>query len=67
MCGICGYIDQKQHDKNIIHHMNNKLVHRGPDSEGYFITNNCSMAMRRLKIIDLNTGDQPIYSNKTSN
>jgi asparagine synthase (glutamine-hydrolysing) len=40
--------------------MNDGLVHRGPDDEGYFSQDNVGLAMRRLSIIDLSTGHQPI-------
>jgi len=42
--------------------MNDLLIHRGPDDEGFFIHENCGIAMRRLSIIDLTTGRQPILN-----
>ncbi len=59
MCGICGI---GFGDRQLIKKINNALVHRGPDSQGYFVDNNVSLGIRRLKIIDLETGDQPIYN-----
>lgn len=59
MCGICGLGFE---DKTLIKKINNALIHRGPDSSGYYIDKNISLGVRRLKIIDLETGDQPIYN-----
>jgi asparagine synthase (glutamine-hydrolysing) len=62
MCGICGIVHaNSQHiDKDRLGKMNAALEHRGPDSEGFFTDRGIGLAMRRLKIIDLATGDQPI-------
>jgi asparagine synthase (glutamine-hydrolysing) len=46
--------------------MNDALVHRGPDDEGYFIRGNAGLAMKRLSIIDLKGGHQPIYNETKS-
>lgn len=62
MCGICGYISNQKFDYHVIKDMNNQIIHRGPDSDGFLIEGNVSLAMRRLKIIDLSTGDQPIFT-----
>ena len=70
MCGINGYLYtgniSKNEIKNKINSMNNEIVHRGPDDEGIFmeLNENYSLAlgMRRLSIIDLSNGTQPIYS-----
>jgi len=70
MCGINGFIDPTSPDENIlnkkIQQMNDLIVHRGPDDDGVFIqkteTFGLAMGMRRLSIIDLADGDQPIYS-----
>ncbi|MCG2711525.1 MAG: asparagine synthetase B, partial [Candidatus Omnitrophica bacterium] len=64
MCGICGIINfnQRPVDKHILEKMSNALVHRGPDSQGFFIKNNVGLGHRRLSIIDLETGGQPIYN-----
>jgi asparagine synthase (glutamine-hydrolysing) len=63
MCGICGilYPNATQHvDRNILANMNRQIVHRGPDDEGYFVEGNVGLAMRRLSIIDVKAGHQPI-------
>ena len=65
MCGICGiyYFDASQTVvRDQIDKMNDMMVHRGPDAAGIFIHNNIGMGHRRLKIIDLEGGIQPMYS-----
>ncbi len=63
MCGITGiiYFD-KEHkvDKNILKDMTDSLYHRGPDDEGFYMNENVGLGFRRLSIIDLNTGNQPL-------
>ncbi len=66
MCGIVGFIDKTKNKKNIIRRMNRKIAHRGPDGEGYFLFNDVALAHRRLSIIDLTTGDQPIFNEDES-
>ncbi|MDR3666528.1 MAG: asparagine synthase (glutamine-hydrolyzing) [Ignavibacteriaceae bacterium] len=66
MCGICGYISKGHAGQDIIRNMNNAIAHRGPDSEGFFREENVALAMRRLAIIDLETGNQPIYNSDMS-
>lgn len=62
MCGICGIIhfDGGPVAKPALKAMNERLRHRGPDDEGYFIDGNVGLAMRRLKIIDIDGSDQPL-------
>lgn len=62
MCGICGVIhkDGKPVTRELLAGMNERLRHRGPDGEGYFIDGSVGMAMRRLKIIDIAGSDQPL-------
>lgn len=65
MCGICGYFHQdldKILDPYLLEKMNNKLAHRGPDGEGYYVKDSLAMAMRRLAIIDIASGQQPIFN-----
>lgn len=68
MCGICGIIHPHRQlvDKGKLAAMNEMLFHRGPDSHGMMIDRNVGFAMRRLKIIDLKTGDQPISNEDSS-
>lgn len=65
MCGICGII-RKGDNKDIIKKMNDRIIHRGPDGEGYYIDGDVAFGHRRLSIIDLSTGDQPIYNEDDS-
>lgn len=64
MCGICGiyHANGQPVDRNRLRRMNATLAHRGPDGEGYFADGPVGLAMRRLAIIDLQTGDQPILN-----
>jgi asparagine synthase (glutamine-hydrolysing) len=69
MCGIAGYIyldKDKLADFSVVKRMTDSIIHRGPDAEGFYVKNNVALGHRRLSIIDLNTGDQPMYNdNKT--
>ncbi len=62
MCGICGIAraDRSPVDRQTLINMNQALFHRGPDGDGFYYAPGIGLAMRRLAIIDLNTGDQPI-------
>ena len=63
MCGICGVVSFQPNapaDRSTLLQMNTSLRHRGPDDEGYYEDDQVSLAMRRLSIIDLHTGQQPI-------
>jgi asparagine synthase (glutamine-hydrolysing) len=61
MCGICGIVTQNGAvDGDRVAAMSGTLVHRGPDSSGQFTDGEVALAARRLSIIDLETGDQPI-------
>ena len=63
MCGICGAFHRDsnfQVERGVLAGMNLQIVHRGPDDEGMFIGGNVGLAMRRLSIIDLQNGHQPM-------
>ncbi len=63
MCGICGefnFLDRQPVDRGKIERMAAALVHRGPDDEGYFFTDGLGFGFRRLSIIDLEGGHQPM-------
>jgi asparagine synthase (glutamine-hydrolysing) len=62
MCGICGLVslDGAAVDPDVLAAMNETLHHRGPDSSGAFVEGNVGLAARRLSIIDLAGGDQPV-------
>src|ERR1044071_728542 len=52
--------------RELLHSMCERMVHRGPDSEGLFVSNGAALGMRRLAIIDLVTGEQPVYNEDQS-
>ncbi len=63
MCGICGFYQfEKEADRLILKVMNDQIIHRGPDDEGYYYNKKVGLAARRLSIIDLTTGHQPLAS-----
>lgn len=63
MCGIAGYFDLKTEEKEaIIGKMVASITHRGPDDDGFYVDKYVGLGMRRLSIIDLSTGRQPITS-----
>ncbi|HCA60229.1 MAG TPA: asparagine synthase (glutamine-hydrolyzing) [Blastocatellia bacterium] len=67
MCGIAGWINLKRSDSNdgaeaVLHSMCDTIVHRGPNSEGLWLDDTVALGMRRLSIIDLETGDQPVFN-----
>ena len=63
MCGIAGFIyKDREAEEKLLRKMLSLIIHRGPDEEGVYVKDNCAIGMRRLNIIDLNTGSQPIFS-----
>ena len=72
MCGITGWASLTSHTPppdgahELLHAMCERMVHRGPDSEGLFVTNGVALGMRRLAIIDLVTGEQPAFNEDKS-
>jgi asparagine synthase (glutamine-hydrolysing) len=69
MCGLVGFVDMRgecRPDRELLVRMTDKLVHRGPDSSGYFLDQSVALGFRRLSIIDLESGDQPIYNEDES-
>ncbi len=68
MCGICGLISLKGQPVTVetLKKMNDTLIHRGPDDEGFYIHENVGLGHRRLSIIDLNSGHQPIHNETES-
>ncbi len=63
MCGITGIFNFDRHDpveRAVLQAMNRQIVHRGPDSGGDYVKDNVGIAMRRLSIIDVAAGDQPL-------
>ena len=68
MCGICGIVHSEglTPDGTKLEKMSKALTHRGPDSEGIFTDRAVGLAVRRLAVIDLTTGDQPITNEDKS-
>ncbi len=64
MCGIVGIVNAKSRavSRESLEKMNRCIVHRGPDEDGFYVNENVGLAMRRLAIIDLKGGQQPIFS-----
>ena len=64
MCGIVGFIDKnnKKDKEKILKKMTSKIIHRGPNSEGIYADKEVGLGFRRLSIIDLEGGSQPIYN-----
>lgn len=66
MCGIVGFISKDESKKEVIKVMANKIAHRGTDQEGYYIEDKIALGHRRLSIIDVENGAQPML-NKEKN
>jgi len=64
MCGICGFTGINNIE--VLKKMTEVISHRGPDSEGYYFDDGINLGVRRLKIIDLIRGDQPIFNEDKS-
>ena len=63
MCGIVGTVmaqATRRADLHVLRRMADRIVHRGPDDEGFVVRGRAGLGMRRLKIIDLETGHQPM-------
>lgn len=66
MCGIAGIISQNNNKLDIVKKMAKRIEHRGPDGEGYFQDDYIALAHKRLSIIDISTGNQPMYNEDKS-
>lgn len=62
MCGVAGYVTREAQDSSLIHRMCDVIKHRGPDDEGFHIRNDVALGIKRLSIIDVSSGHQPIYN-----
>jgi len=62
MCGIAGYAGRNPPDALALRRMCDALVHRGPDEDGYHLGDGVALGMRRLAIIDVATGRQPVFN-----
>ena len=71
MCGIAGWINLENNrganqSEAVLHSMCERMKHRGPDSEGLWTDETVALGMRRLSVIDLETGDQPVFNEDRS-
>lgn len=68
MCGIAGILDMKGRPTSLeeLRGMYAALFHRGPDEEGFYLGKGAALGMRRLRIIDLETGNQPVRNEEGS-
>ncbi len=62
MGGIAGYITNEKTNKKILKQMTDRIAHRGPDGEGFYLDDNAAIGYRHLAIIDLETNGQPLYN-----
>lgn len=62
MCGLCGFTGELVDRETYLRQMTEKIIHRGPDSDGFYTDADIAMGFRRLSIIDLGAGDQPLYN-----
>ena len=66
MCGFTGFTNRIGDDGTVLEKMMNRIVHRGPDSAGKYIDSDIALGFRRLSIIDLAEGDQPMFNEDKS-
>jgi len=69
MCGIAGVVSATRESnitEALVRHMCNQIVHRGPDDEGIYVADGAGLGMRRLSIIDLSGGHQPVFNEDRS-
>ena len=62
MCGICGFTGRLVNREEYLRQMTEKITHRGPDADGYYLDDTLAMGFRRLSIIDLEAAQQPLYN-----
>ncbi|MBR3720373.1 MAG: asparagine synthase (glutamine-hydrolyzing) [Clostridia bacterium] len=62
MCGFCGFTGKVENKEQVIENMMEKIIYRGPDSKGSHVDDDIALGFRRLSIIDLADGTQPIYN-----
>lgn len=66
MCGITGFVSKEKDKENTIKKMADRIAHRGPDGEGYYTDEFVALGHRRLSIIDLSDGTQPMFNEDKS-
>ena len=62
MCGFVGFTNGVSDDGTLLKNMMDKIIHRGPDSSGQYVDNNICLGFRRLSIVDIADGDQPMFN-----
>ena len=62
MCGFSGFAGRNCNKEDVLKRMTDKIAHRGPDQEGVFLSEKAALGFRRLSIIDLENGSQPMYN-----
>ncbi len=62
MCGFCGFTGNVENKEQVIENMMEKIIYRGPDSKGTHVDEDIALGFRRLAIIDITEGSQPIYN-----
>ena len=62
MCGIAGFIGKEKDMQKTLKKMTDRIEHRGPDAEGFFVLDDVALGQRRLSIIDIEGGKQPMFS-----
>ena len=66
MCGIVGIVSKDKNKDKIIKDMANRIQHRGPDGDGYYVNESVALGHKRLSIIDVDKGSQPMFSSDKS-
>lgn len=66
MCGIVGFVGARENAQTILQAMMDRIAHRGPDGQGQFLEGPVALGQRRLSIIDLDGGKQPMYNEDSS-
>ena len=60
MCGICGFTEAGEGSRSVLESMCDVMAHRGPDGEGFYVADGIALGHRRLSLIDLEAGNQPM-------
>jgi len=66
VCGIAGIVEKNKDNKALMSQMLDAIAHRGPDDKSIYTRDDCTLGHRRLSIIDLSTGNQPIFNEDKS-
>jgi len=66
MCGFCGFTNYIEDKQTVLDDMLHKIIHRGPDDKGEYIDDDIAIGFRRLSIVDLSGGHQPLYNEEKS-